>query len=44
MIEIRWLIQKYSRNRYLQYREITEGMDGYTQYGEWQDVPVEEEE
>ncbi len=43
MIEVRWLIERHSRDRVLQYREISEGMDGYTVYVEWQDVPVVEE-
>ncbi len=42
-IELRWRLNHHTKKRTLQYRIVSEGMDTYTEYGEWQDVPEEYE-
>ena len=41
-LELRWLIDERGVGT-LQFRAVTEGMDGYTEFGEWTDVPKEVE-
>ncbi len=42
-IELRWQLNRRTKERTLQYRIVSEGSDGYTDYREWQDVPEEYE-
>lgn len=41
-IKLRWFITK-SNIRTLQFKIISEGSDGYTEYSKWTDVPTETE-
>ena len=43
-IELRWLNLTRPDRARLQFREITQSRYGFPRYGEWQDVPVVDQE